>query len=207
MQRNSTEEETVSSLNLVRWGGVAAMVGGALFVVLALVMASMPRGCIGAECAFRGGRDTGLAGGALLMLALLLVVAGAAGLVIRARHAGRFGGLGITSVVVGAVAAVLLFIGTVLNTQGSSLVPLFIIPGLLALIVGFVLLSVAVLRARALPRWAAILLMVGSLAMLGFNDQNWQALMAVPNGLAWMLLGYVLWSVGSAPVLRTAPVR
>jgi uncharacterized membrane protein YjfL (UPF0719 family) len=44
LQRNSTEEETVSSLNLVRWGGIAAIVGGALFVVLALVMASMPRG-------------------------------------------------------------------------------------------------------------------------------------------------------------------
>jgi hypothetical protein len=188
LQRNSTEEETVSSLNLVRWGGIAAIVGGALFVVLALVMA---RPCLGAECAFSEGRDTGLAGGALLMLALLLVVAG---LVIRARHAGRFGGLGITSVVVGAVAAMLLFLGTVLNTQDSSLVPLFIIPGLLALIVGFVLLSVAVLRAGVLPRWAAILLVVGSLAMLGFNDQNWQALMAVPNGLAWMAVGYVLWS-------------
>jgi hypothetical protein len=74
LQRNSIEEETVSSSNLVRWGGVAAMVGGALFAVLALVMASMPLGCIGAECAFREGRDTGLAGGALLMLAVLLVV-------------------------------------------------------------------------------------------------------------------------------------
>jgi uncharacterized membrane protein YqjE len=114
--------------------------------------------------------------------------------VIRTQHAGRFGRLGVTSVVVGAVAAMLLFIGTVLNTQNSSLVPLFIIPGLLALIVGFVLLSVAVLRAGVLPRWAAILLVVGSLAMLGFNDQNWQALMAVPNGLAWMAVGYVLWA-------------
>ncbi len=181
-------------MNLVRWGGVAALVGGALFTVLALVIASMPRGCIGAECAVREGRDTGLAGGALLMLALLLVVAGAAGLVIRVRDAGRFGGLGVTSVVVGAVAAMLLFIGTVLNTQDSSRVPLFIIPGLLALILGFVLLAVAVLRAGVLPRWVAIVLIVGSLAMLGFNDQNWQALMALPNGLAWMAAGYVLWS-------------
>jgi hypothetical protein len=168
---------------------------------LALVMA---RPCLGAECAFSEGRDTGLAGGALLMLALLLVVAG---LVIRARHAGRFGGLGITSVVVGAVAAVLLFIGTVLNTQDSSLVPPFIIPGLLALIVGFVLLSVAVLRARVLPRWAAILLMVGSLAMLGFNDQNWQALMAIPYGLAWMAVGYVLWSDREGTVGQVVHVR
>ena len=141
------------------------------------------------------------------MLALLLVVAGAEVLVIRARRAGRFGRLGITSVIVGAVAAMLLFIGTGLNTQDSSLVPLFIIPGLLALIVGFVLLGVAVLRARVLPRWAAILLIVGSLAMLGFNDQNWQALMTVPNGLAWMAVGYALWSDSDSSIARTKPVR
>ena len=40
------------------------MLGGTLFAVSALVIASMPRGCIGAECAFRQGR---VAGGALLM--------------------------------------------------------------------------------------------------------------------------------------------
>jgi hypothetical protein len=30
--------------------------------------------------------------------------------------------------------------------------------------------------------------------MLGFNDQNTQALMAIPNGIAWMAVGYLLWS-------------
>ena len=69
------------------------------------------------------------------------------------------------------------------------------------------LLSVAVLRARVLPRWAAILLMVGSLAMLGFNDQNWQALMAIPYGLAWMAVGYVLWSDREGTVGQVVRVR
>ena len=65
----------MSSSNVVRWGSLAEMLGGTLFAVSALVIASMPRGCIGAECAFRQGRDTGVAGGALPILALLLVAA------------------------------------------------------------------------------------------------------------------------------------
>jgi hypothetical protein len=55
LQRNAIEEETVSSLNLVRWGGVAAMVGGALFAVLALVMASMPPGLHRGRVRLQGG--------------------------------------------------------------------------------------------------------------------------------------------------------
>ena len=183
--------------NTVRWGGLAAMPGGALLVVSALLIASMPRGCIGDECAARPMRDTGIVG-ALLMLALLLVVIGVAGLVIRARNAGRFGVLGKTGAAVGAVGVALPVIGSlvqgILYDGDYPLMPYFVIPGVLALVVGFVLLGIAVLRARVLPRWAAVLLVVSSLAMLGFNDQNAQALMAVPFGVAWMAVGYVLWS-------------
>ena len=173
------------------------MLGGALLVVSALLIASMPRGCIGDECAARPMRDTGIVG-ALLMLALLLVVIGMAGLVIRARNAGRFGVLGKTGAAVGAVGVALPVIGSlvqgILYDGDYPLMPYFVIPGVLALVVGFVLLGIAVLRARVLPRWAAVLLVVSSLAMLGFNDQNAQALMAVPFGVAWMAVGYVLWS-------------
>jgi hypothetical protein len=187
----------MSSSDLVRWGGLAAILGGALFVVSALVVASMPRGCIGGECTLEPMRDTGVAG-ALLMLALLLVVMGAAGLVVRVRRAGRLGRLGKTGIVVAAVGAALPVIGGlvqgVLFDGDYPLMPLFVIPGVLALVVGFVLLGLAVLQARVLPRWAAVLLVIGSLAMLGFNDQNAQALMAIPNGIAWMTVGYLLWS-------------
>ncbi len=173
------------------------MLGGALFVVSAVVIASMPQGCIGDECASRPMRETGAAG-ALLMLALLLVVIGAAGLVIRARDTGRFGSLGKTGIVLGAVGAALPVIGSVIQgilfDGDYPLMPYFVIPGVLALVVGFVLLGLAVLQAKVLPRWAAVLLIVGTLAMLGFNDQNARALMAIPNGFAWVAVGYVLWS-------------
>jgi hypothetical protein len=198
------------SSNTVRWAGLAAMLGGALSVVSAVVIASMPRGCIGDECASQQMRDTGVAG-ALLMLALLLVVVGAAGLVIRARNAGRFGRLGRTGAVVGAVGVALPVIGSliqgVLYDGDYPLMPYFVIPGVLALVVGFVLLGLAVLRAGVLPRWATALLIVGTLAMLGFNDQNAQALMAIPFGIAWVAVGYVLWSGGSETARRSARVR
>jgi hypothetical protein len=173
------------------------MLGGAALVVSAVLIASMPRGCIGDECAARPMRETGAAG-ALLMVALLLVVVGLAGLVIRARNAGRLGALGKTGAVVAAVGAALPLIGGLvqglLYDGDYPLMPLFVIPGLLALVTGFVLLGVAVLLAGVLPRWAALLLVVSSLATLGFNDQNAQALLAIPNGVAWIAVGYVLWS-------------
>ncbi|HEX2183680.1 MAG TPA: hypothetical protein VHH10_15465 [Rubrobacteraceae bacterium] len=185
------------STSTVRWAGVAGMLGGALFVLSAVVITSLPRGCIGDECAARPMRETGAAG-ALLVLALLLVVVGMAGLVIRARNAGRLGALGKTGAVVAAVGAALPVIGGVVQgvLYGGDypLMPYFVIPGVLALVVGFVLLGVAVLLAGVLPRWAAALLVVGSLAMLGFNDQNAQALLAIPNGIAWIAVGFELWS-------------
>ena len=200
----------MSSSDLVRRGGLAGMLGGALFVVSALLIASMPRGCIGDECAFRQMRDPGIAG-ALLMFALLLVVVGAAGLVVRVRRAGRLGRLGETGIIVAAVGAALPVIGGLIQGilfEGDyPLMPFFVIPGLLALVVGFVLLGLAILQARVLPRWAAVLLVAGSLAMLGFNDQNAQALMAIPNGIAWMAVGYLLWSDKGEQIQRPGRVR
>jgi hypothetical protein len=80
------------------------------------------------------------------------------------------------------------------------LMPYFVIPGVLALVVGFVLLGLAVLR-------ATVLLIVGTLAMLGFNDQNAQVLMAIPFGIAWVAAGYVFWSGKGEPIQQPARVR
>jgi hypothetical protein len=37
------------------------------------------------------------------------------------------------------------------------------------------------------------LLVVGTLAMLVANDQNAQVFLAIPFGIAWVAVGYVLW--------------
>ncbi len=199
-----------SSSNRIRWSGLAAILGGLLWIVNAVLTASKPRGCIGMDCELSAIRDTGdlLP---IFIAALLLIALGLTGVVIRARHAGLFGRLGRIGVVASVVGIALVVIGSLIQAiffgGDFPLMPFFVVPGLLTVLVGFLLLGIAVLRARVLSRWAAALLIVGTLAMLGFNDQNAQALLAIPFGISWIAVGYALWSDRSSPVRRTVPVR
>ncbi len=118
--------------NLIRLSGLMAILGGNLLVLLAVATASMPRGCIAEECAYRPMRDSPFGSGTVL--ALLLVGAGAVALVVLARRAGRFGRLGWAGLVVVPVGIALIAIGVALNASDSPLVPVFIIPGGLALV-------------------------------------------------------------------------
>jgi hypothetical protein len=188
-------------LKLARWGGLAAMVGGALFGVLTVVIASLPGGCIGEGCEFSQMKNTGFAV-PLLMLALLFIAAGAAALVVHARQAGSLGKWGGVGAVIGAVGLALLVVGVVTGglieafffAGESPLMPLFVLPGALVLFAGLLLLVVAVLRANVLPRWTAVLLVLGLLTLLGFNEQSWRAVFGMPFGIAWVGVGYVLWT-------------
>ena len=199
------------SSSLTRWCGLAAMVGGALWVIGTLIHASKPRGCIAQECAFRPMRETGVLDGILMLVSFLLFVAGAAGLVILARRAGRFGRLGNTGAAIGAVGAALLVVASLVQALFFSgdfpLMPYFVIPGVLALIAGVLLLGVAVLRAGVLPRWVALLIVVGALLMLGANEQTARVLLTIPFGVSWVAVGYALWSGVGAPDRQTQRVR
>jgi hypothetical protein len=142
-------------------------------------------------------REGGPLEAALFLLAVLLLALGMAGLVIRARIGGRFGRLARTGLVSGAVGITVLIIGNLVQALffggDFPLMPYVVIPGGLAVVAGFLLLGLAILQAGVLPRWAAGLLIVGALALLGFNDQNARVLLAIPFGVAWMAVGYVLW--------------
>ncbi len=193
------------STNHIREGGVAAMLGGMLWIVAATITAYKPRGCIGPECDVGTMRDSSDVAPSLL-LALLLSAIGLAGMVIHARNTGRLDRWGHTSVVLCAAGAALLVLGVVLSVISEVfwiLAPL----GGLGLVIGLALVGIAALRTEALPRWAAVLLVIGSLGMLGFNDQNAQVLMAIPFGIGWTAVGYALWSNSSSPARRTASVR
>ena len=124
---------------------------------------------------------------------------------LRARGAGRLGPAGRAGLAVGLAGGALLLAGggaqALLFGGDLPSMPLFVLPGVLALVAGFLLLGVAILRAGVLPRWAGVLLALGALSLLGFNDQNGQALLAIPFGLAWVATGYALWSgPGEQPV-------
>ena len=77
--------------------------------------------------------------------------------------------------------------------------PFFVIPGWLALIMGFLLLGSALLRARMVPRWAGVLLLLSALVLLGFNTEDVRVLLAVPLGLSWVVVGACLWITQDGP--------
>ena len=176
------------------------MLGGALWVAWAVVHALQPMGCVGDECDLPGRsmREGSPLGHALFITALLVLAAGVFGLVSRVRAAGRLGRIGrvglvasaagVATVVVAGLVQALLFGGD------FWAMPYFVIPAVLAVVVGFVLLGVAILRSGVLPRWAAALLIVGTVALLGMNEQNTQVLLAIPFGVAWAVIGALLWT-------------
>jgi hypothetical protein len=58
--------------------------------------------------------------------------------------------------------------------------PQFVIPGLLAMVFGFLLVGIAILRSEVLPRWVAVLIIGGALAMLVANEQTARVLRMIP---------------------------
>ncbi len=188
--------------NLVRWGGVAAMLSGILWTISAIITASKSRGCIGLECDVNAIRDSSDVT-PFLLLALLLAAVGLVGVAIRAQNTGRFGRLARAGVALYVVGVALLLVGMMLSAISEAFWVL-VLPGVLALVLSLTLTGISTLRTGVLPRWAALLLIVGSLAMLFFNDQNAQALMAIPFGIGWVAVGYALWS-GRGELLQRPP--
>ncbi len=70
---------------------------------------------------------------------------------------------------------------------------------------GSLIFGIALYRARVLPRWAAALLAVGGLATAGLSlmPDPWFRLLAVPNGIAMIALGYSLWRIAGAATAET----
>jgi hypothetical protein len=70
--------------------------------------------------------------------------------------------------------------------------PGFVISAGASIAIGLILFGITILRSRVLPPWANWLLVIGALALLGFNDQDIRVLLLIPFGVAWLGIGYVL---------------
>ncbi len=188
----------MSSSRVIRWSEPLLMLGGALWVAWAIVHALQPMGCVGDECYLPGRsmREGSPLGSALLIAAVLALAAGVWGLVSRARAMAGFGRLGSAGLIASAAGVVTVVIASLVQAivyNGDFwAMPYFVIPAALALVAGFVLLGVALLRSGVLSRWVAALLIIATLAMLGMNEQNTWVLMAIPFGVTWAVIGYVL---------------
>lgn len=115
---------------------------------------------------------------------------------------GRYGRLGIAGFLVSFVGFALEFIAriiTLIVEGGTSsavnlvLVLLFLL-GNLASFVGLVLLGVAILRARVLPRWFGVLLIVGTVVVVVLLGAQLLTIGLVASGVLWILIGYTLLS-------------
>jgi hypothetical protein len=141
--------------SMVRWGGLAGAVGGVMFLVSGILTPVAPPH--GAPSSF-GGYLLGV----VLVVAFVLVLVAVAGLHAAQRHSGRYGRLG-------AVGALLTFVGYAIVlvaahvtrlAGGESVIAVRLVGGLVVL-VGSILLGVMTIRARILPWWCGVLLIVG----------------------------------------------
>ncbi|MCQ6271163.1 hypothetical protein M8J71_11785 [Pseudarthrobacter sp. R1] len=173
----------------IRGSAVAGGVGGLCLMAYGIVQAMQPPGCIAEECVGRTYRSAGALEGLLFVAGLLLVIGATLG--VRAVHPA-----GARVVRVAAlVAASAMFFGFVL--MGSALY----FAGLALTVVGvlaYAVLGIGLVVARTLPAWAGVMLTVSALLVLGANDQNERVLFVLPFGLAWLVLGALLW-ISAAP--------
>ena len=189
----------------IRWSGLAAMLGGVLWMVL-VPLAGMTE----------SRKVLGLTEGAYSRMntaSMVLLIGGLVGL--HARQQSRSGRLGLAGFVMSFVALTLMFVGNVIEWWISDLAfdtiegefkpgahagwGSFLL-GLVLLSVGLVLLGIATIRAKLLPRWSRVLpLAIGLLLASGFLvalsiGEWWFGVIILSLGLGWVLLGYVLWS-------------
>lgn len=191
----------MSGMQWIRWSGLAAILGGALWMV----------GLPGLGDKLPGISHAG--GHIILAVSALFILFGLAG--VYARYAARGGRASKTGLGLGLLGAALVTIGNGLEGLFTLEIGwgLFMV-GLLTLLIGMMVFSVAALRQRLLPRWntwpfitSTLGLLVSFLASMIFNlnldtTANADVLAfagMVGFGLGWMALGYTLWSGAEEP--------
>jgi hypothetical protein len=194
----------MSSSNLIRWSGLAALVGGVLLAVLEV-----------AEFVLIGGQPESVVAGASALIivrvsflvAIALIILALVGL--YARQAEQAGTLGLIAFLVAFTGTVMVFgaqwstafIGPwlaeaapeLLDTEPAGLMAAGFMLSFLLLALGWFLCGLASLQAGVLPRGGAVLLMVGAVLLfvallLEFPGST----VVFGAALAWM--GYGLWS-------------
>ena len=181
-----------------RWSGLAAVVGGVLWVIVFAIQA--------ARSSAEGSDEFFVSLDGLGVASLLSVILVAVGFVGQDKHMpfdwggpgnGNLGRAGYDGALVGLQMLIL---------GGASWD--FDMLGFFVLMVGSLLGGVASLTRRVLPRRGAIPLIVGSLSLLVFVAiQGLIAWLGVPYGAAWIAVGYLLFLGRSGQFRAASRVR
>jgi hypothetical protein len=175
--------------NLIRWGALAALASGALWIaggILHMVYPQDPPGMLGYVMNY--------VGTAVFSAAYLGMLGGLVGL--HARQMDGYGRLGMAGFLLAFVGAVLAFVGQATSgifPQNGTLGWLFSDPGfgfqagIILTSLGLLLMGIATLRAGVLPRWCGfgLIALVIFLALGAYGG-------FVVAGLIWLALGYAL---------------
>jgi hypothetical protein len=201
----------MSSSNLIRWSGLAALVGGVLFVVLDildfLLYGNLPYSEAATAGSFIFVQGT-------FIIAIILIGLGLVGL--YAHQMEEAGSFGLVAFIVSFIGVIMaagsiwseFFVGAwlagtapqLLEANPSGTMAAGIILSYFLFALGWLLFGLASLRAGVLPRGAAALLIVGAflfaiISLLQFPFES----IVLGAALAWM--GYARWSGTSEPVL------
>ena len=195
----------MASPNLIRWGGLAALLAGAFYIVEAAAAPFL--------------EDYHWAFHALDAPAHALLAVGLVGLYLWQRRQGPFGWLGTVGVILIVTASVLITLGGlviafmdgVLGTEAEVLNDI-VHPLELVVMIGAVLFGMATMRMNVLPSGGAWLIIIGALVYLGIKivgvGPEW--LISVPVailGAGWAWLGHALWSESGESVQQPERVR
>jgi hypothetical protein len=195
----------MASPNLIRWGGLAALLAGAFFIVEA---AAIP---------FVG--DLHWAFHALDSPAHAFLAVGLVGLYLWQTRQGRFGWLGTVgfilivaaSVVIALGGLVIVFVDGVLRAKAEVLNDI-VHPLEYLVLIGAVFFSMATMRVNTLPSGGALLIIIGALGFFGIAfvgvGLEWLRAVAVAIlGAGWAWLGHALWSESGESVQQPKRVR
>ena len=172
--------DNVQQVSPGRLGGIAAVVGGALWCIR-IVLDGV-------------GGDPSTFAGRLLLIAPLLFGAGLAGFYVR--YSGRMGGEGRTGFVQSFVGLGFLAAGFLMDLtigiEGGIRISSF---GFIILTLGLVLLGFATIKTEPLPAWNFLPLAIGMLTLLNVIAGSYDVLrilISVLFGLGWAIWGILI---------------
>ena len=182
------------SSDLIRWSGLAAMLGGVFWVVWSLLYR--------VSFASAGGSFADV----LLLLAALLTLAGLVGLhALQGGDYGRIGRAGFYTAAIGLLAQALAALIMLMGSEAVFLQWLVAPFGSLAIMVGLVLYGAATLQAKVLARWCGLGLIVVPPVAFYMNSKVFYGSLAL-FGVLWVAIGYVLWSWRDTPSEQSSRV-
>ncbi len=180
----------MTTSNLIRMGGPAAILGGVLFSVMWVIDEFVKSGTL-SETFFESRWSHYI----FWVPSMALLAVGVAGLYLhQSRRFGKLGKAGfylsLAGFSVGAIGGLAMILVDLVIGNDSMPFLLFVITHLLAcamFLIGSLIFGVATYRARALPRGGALLLIVGAPGLFPFPPAG---LVLLGGGWAW--LGYAL---------------